>query len=97
MLVHTIRTRLIVGAVAAAAVVAPLTAALTPSDSATHVDNAGPKCLAWFGNKDDGQCLGYSNGGGAQIGTPAIGFDQGGVAFSTSPLLPGTSFNSSVG
>ena len=53
---------------------------------------AGPNCLAWFGNKEDGNCMGYSNGTGATVGTPQIGFGFGGGGFgvSTGPLLPGT-------
>ncbi len=89
MLVHNIRTagtRVLVGAVAAAAVAVPLYASLSSTDTTTQ---AGPRCLAWFGNKEDGQCLGYSNGGGATIGTPAIGFGGNGLEFTTGPLFPG--------
>lgn len=99
MLVNRIRThgaRLIVGAVAAAAVAVPLYASLTATDASTQV-NAGPRCLSWFGNKEDGHCLGYSNGGGAQIGTPSVGFGGNGLEFSTGPLFPGTTINQGIG
>ncbi|KMO84011.1 MAG: hypothetical protein HZB45_15705 [Mycolicibacterium rufum] len=97
MLVHTMRAhaaRLIVGAVAAAAVAVPLYASLSSPDATAQ---AGPRCLAWFGNKDDGQCLGYSNGTGGQIGTPSIGFGGNGLEFSTGPLFPGTTINRGMG
>lgn len=97
MLVHTLRAhaaRLIVGAVAAAAVAVPLYASLSSPDASAQ---AGPRCLAWFGNQDDGQCLGYSNGGGAQIGTPSVGFGGGGLEVNTGPLFPGTTFNQGIG
>jgi len=97
MLVNTIRNhgaRLIVGAVAAAAVAVPLYASLGSTDASVQ---AGPACLAWFGNKEDGHCLGYSNGQGAQIGTPSIGFGDNGFGIYTSPLLPGTTFNQGIG
>ena len=57
---------------------------------------AGPACLAWFGNKEDGNCLGYSNGNGINVGTPDVGVygpnsgvPGGGIGVSTGPLLPG--------
>lgn len=95
MLVHTMRAhaaRVIVGAVAAAAVAVPLYASLSSPDATAQ---AGPKCLAWFGNQEDGHCLGYSNGTPAAIGTPGVAFGNGGIT--TGPLLPGTSFNSNFG
>ncbi len=97
MLVHTMRAhaaRLIVGAVAAAAVAVPLYASLSSPDATAQ---AGPRCLAWFGNKDDGQCMGYSMGGGAQIGTPGIGFGGNGLEVNTGPLLPGTTISRGIG
>ena len=59
---------------------------------------AGPACLAWFGNKEDGVCLGYSNGSGYTVGTPQFNYcppgnaNRDGCGLSTGPLLPGTTF-----
>lgn len=90
-----IRRSVAIGAFAAAAVAAPLAAALTSTPE--QVTQAGPACLAWFGNKDDGHCLGYSNGNGVTVGTPEVSFGGGGVGFSTGPLLPGTTINQGIG
>lgn len=100
-----------VGVFAAAAVAAPLYAALsTPEATTTEA-----KCLAWLGSKADGQCIGNSLGsqaptlngsglsptspgpamGGIGVGTPGVGIGNGG--FYTSPLLPGTSVNIPLG
>ncbi|MBP2451338.1 DUF7155 family protein [Mycolicibacterium lutetiense] len=57
---------------------------------------AQPACLAWFGNKEDGKCLSYSNGMPANIGTPWVGAGGNG-GFVTGPLLPGTSINQGIG
>ncbi|WP_371259116.1 hypothetical protein [Mycobacterium sp. GA-1285] len=74
------------GAIAMAAVAAPLAASvLSESDAAPPLS----QCLAWFGNKEDGRCLGVSNGNGINVGTPQIGLDQGQVGVNTGPLLPG--------
>ena len=94
MLVDTIRTnkmRLIAGACAAAAV-----AVVEPLSTVADV-TAGPACLAWFGNKEDGNCLSYSNGSGVSIGSPAIGFGEDGFGFSVGPLLPGTTISQPIG
>jgi hypothetical protein len=99
----TNRTRLIAGAFAAAAVAVPLYAAAVSTDSAQVT--ASPACLAWFGNKDDGKCLSYSNGQPVFIGTPDLGVygpnagsnPGGGIGVSTGPLLPGTTINQSIG
>ena len=103
MRVHMIRTnstRLIAGAFAAAAVAVPLYASLTSVDAAPQV-NAQPACLAWFGNKEDGNCMGFSNGSPVLVGTPEIGlFGDGigvGIPFETGPLLPGTTITRDFG
>lgn len=101
MLVDTIRTnkmRLIAGACAAAAVAVPLYTSLTSADTATEV-TAGPACLAWFGNIEDGHCLSYSNGTGVSIGSPNVGFDSGfgGFGVYTGPLMPGTTITQPIG
>ena len=93
------RTRLIAGAFVAAAVAVPLYAAAVPTNSAQVT--AAPPCLAWFGNKEDGKCLSYSNGQGISAGTPGVGVDGsnsgGGIGVSTGPLLPGTTINQGIG
>ena len=96
MLVHTIRTngaRLVAGAFAVAAVAVPLYVSLSSADAAPQV-TASPACLAWFGNKEDGNCMGYSNGSPVAVGTPEVGFGGNGIGFGipfeTGPLLPGT-------
>lgn len=90
-----IRRSVAIGAFAAAAVAAPLTAALsTTPEQATQ---AGPACLAWFGNKDDGKCLSYSNGSPVGVSTPGVAFGGAGVGLTTGPLLPGTTINQGIG
>lgn len=93
-------TRLIAGAFAAAAVAVPLYVGFTSVDAAPQL-SAGPECLAWFGNKEDGKCLSYSNTP-IYIGTPnaSIGNPDGNgsrVGVNTGPLLPGTTFTEPVG
>jgi hypothetical protein len=88
----TIRaTRLYAAAVlAAAAVATPVIVALSSAPATqTTADGA---CLAWFGNKDDGNCMGRSNGQPVNVGTPwGVWGPTAGV--STGPLLPGQSWN----
>jgi hypothetical protein len=88
-------TRLIAGAFVAAAVAVPLYAALS-TDSAEVT--ASPACLAWFGNKDDGKCLSYSNGQPIYAGTPQYnGGNSPNSGWSTGPLFPGTTINQGIG
>ena len=88
--------RVIVGAFAAAAVAAPLYAAAMTVD-APQV-SAAPACLAWFGNKEDGKCLSYSNGQPVFVGTPVFNGGNGPDAgWSSGPLLPGTTINQGIG
>ena len=94
--IRTNRTRMIAGAIAAAAVAVPLYTSLTITDTAAQ-STAAPRCLAWFGNQADGHCLSYSNGSGATIGTPQIGFGENGFGFSTGPLMPGTTITQPIG
>jgi hypothetical protein len=81
------------GVFAVAAVAAPFAASAL---SATHSDQlAGPACLAWFGNREDGKCLSYSNGNGVNIGTPEFGlYGPDGAGISTGPLFPGRIYDS---
>ncbi|AMO62254.1 Uncharacterised protein [Mycolicibacterium phlei] len=100
-----IRARRLVaaGAFAVAAVAAPFAASVLTTDVSDV--QAGPACLAWFGNKEDGKCLSYSNGNGINVGTPDIGIygpntgslPGGGIGVSSGPLLPGTSWNQGIG
>lgn len=77
------------GAFAVTAVAAPFAASALSSGQVAE-DVVGQQCLAWFGNKEDGKCLGYSNGNGVNVGTPEFGFDgDNGAGFSTGPLFPG--------
>ena len=77
----------------AALVAAPFVAvALAPVAAATG------DCLAWFGSRGDGICLGYSNGSSSYIGTPDVGIYgpngvNSGIGLVTGPLLPGQTIN----
>ncbi len=100
MLVHTIRAngaRLIAGAIAAAAMAVPLYGALASTDAAPQVTAQPGGCLAWFGNQEDGNCMGYSNGDGISVGTPNVGFGPFGLGVYTGPLLPGGTFSRDFG
>jgi hypothetical protein len=95
------RTRLVVaGAFAVAAVAAPFAASVLDT-TASSEDLAGPACLAWFGNKEDGRCLSYSNGYPIYAGTPSFGYGpndgiMSGPNFSTGPMLPGAIIDTPV-
>jgi hypothetical protein len=97
------RQLLAAGAFAVAAVAAPFATAFLGSTGAS--DLAGPPCLAWFGNAEDGKCLSYSNGNGINVATPDIGIygpdsgslPGGGIGVSTAPLLPGHTYGNTVG
>jgi hypothetical protein len=98
----TNRTRLMASAFVAAAVAVPLYAAAVSTDSAQVT--AAPACLAWFGNKEDGKCLSYSNGNGVNVGTPSFNYCPGGGSASregcgwqSGPLLPGTTIQEGIG
>jgi hypothetical protein len=88
--------RVVVGAFVAAAAAVPLYAAAMTTDAPQVT--AQPACLAWFGNKEDGKCLSYSNGQPVYVGTPMCSFGTGPDAgCSSAPLLPGTSIDRSIG
>ena len=101
----TIRAHRVVaaGALAVAAVAAPIAISLSSGNAAQSV--AGPACLAWYGNKEDGVCLSYSNGNGVNVGTPDLGvygpnsgsMPGGGFGVSTGPLVPGQTWNVPIG
>jgi hypothetical protein len=91
------------GALAVAAVAAPIAISLSSGNAAQSV--AAPPCLAWYGNQEDGICLSYSNGNGINVGTPDIGvygpnsgsLPGGGIGVSTGPLMPGQTWNTPLG
>ena len=88
-------------AFAVAAATGPVIAATTISTSAPPDYQADPgKCLAWFGNQEDGKCLGYSNGqpisGGLPYGTYGP-YNQNGVGVFGGPLAPGYTINQGIG
>ena len=90
------RNRLIAGAFVAAAVAVPLYAAAASTGSAQVT--AAPPCLAWFGNKEDGKCLSYSNGNGVNVGAPGYyGGNSPDSGFYTGPLLPSQTWNTPIG
>jgi hypothetical protein len=100
----TIRAHRLVaaGALAVAAVAAPIAIALTSAPAA----GATP-CLATGSfNGQPMPCLSYSNGNGINVGTPDIGVygpnagsssRNGGIGVTSGPLLPGTTFNKPIG
>jgi hypothetical protein len=95
-------TRLVAGAFVAAALAVPLYVAASSIDNAQVT--ASPACLAWFGNKEDGKCLSYSNGNGVNVGTPSFNYCPGGGSASrdgcgwqSGPLLPGTTIQQGIG
>ncbi|SEB06721.1 MULTISPECIES: hypothetical protein [unclassified Mycobacterium] len=80
-------------ALVATAVAAPVVVALSSAPSSQTADGG---CLAWFGNKEDGNCMGRSNGQPVNVGTPwGIWGPQGGL--SSGPLLPGQTWNQPLG
>lgn len=89
------------GALAVAAVAAPIAIGLTSSEAVTTT--AAPPCLSWFGNKDDNVCLAYADQPNITVGTPNVGIATGnarngngsGIGISTGPIGPGTTFSSS--
>lgn len=91
------------GALAVAAAAVPALAALT--DASTSSTSATGTCLAWVGSRNDGQCISYSNGTPAFIGTPDFGIygpdanggNGGGIGVTTGPLLPGQTISIPLG
>lgn len=87
---------LVAGAFAIAALAGPVVAAVGNS-AAPELTATNGQCLAWFGSRDDGQCIGYSDGSGTTLGTPNLGvYGPGygnGIGVSTGPLLPGQTIN----
>jgi len=77
-------------------------AALAVPGLATPVDRAlvaaTGDCLAWFGSRGDGICIGYSSGNGINAGTPQIGVfgPDYGLGVVTGPLVPGTTISEGI-
>ena len=95
---RALRTAVLAGGLALAALTVPAVAAL---GGPQPTNSAEGNCLAWFGSRGDGQCIGYSNGNPTFIGTPAGGIYGPGYGnavpgMSSGPLLPGQTFNKSV-
>jgi hypothetical protein len=83
------------GALAVAAVAAPIAISLSSGNAAQSA--TGP-CLAWYGNKEDGICLGYSNGNPTNVGTPFYnGGNSPNSGVSTGPVLPNQTWNAPIG
>jgi hypothetical protein len=101
----TIRAHRLVGAgaLALAAVAAPIAIAFTSAD-APHTE-AQPCLSTGSFNGKPMPCLGYSNGNGINVGTPEVGLygpnagsnPGGGIGVTTGSLLPGTTFNRPIG
>jgi len=96
---HTLRRTVVAGGLALAALTVPAVIALSGPESTTTT--ATGQCLAWFGSRGDGQCIGYSNGTPTYIGTPQGGYLGPGYGnatpgMSSGPLLPGQTFTQSV-
>lgn len=91
---RALRRTVAAGGLVLAALTVPAVAALSGSERVTTV--AEGQCLAWFGSRGEGQCIGYSNGSPTSIGSPQVGIGTDGPVISTGPLLPGQSFNRSV-
>ena len=86
--------RLIALSAFAAAAAAPVIAATTISAPEPQSLQAGPACLAWFGNQEDGKCLSYSNGNSTSVGTPWGVY--GPNNYQNGGLLPGQTFTRGV-
>lgn len=87
-------------AVAAVLGLAAIVASLLSTSVGPEI-SASPNCLAWVGSRDDGQCIGYSNGTPTYIGTPNFGvWGPGygsGLGITSGPLMPGTTINKGIG
>ena len=95
---HTLRRALAGCGLAFVALTLPAVVAVSGTEITT---TATGNCLAWFGSRGDGQCIGYSNGTPTFIGTPqggylGPGYGNGTPGMSTGPLLPGQTFTQSV-
>lgn len=95
----------VAGALAVAAAAVPTLAVLGASGPSISADPGSGTCLAWFGSRNDGQCISWSNGTPAYIGTPDFGIygpeanggNGGGIGITTGPLLPGQTISIPLG
>jgi hypothetical protein len=91
----TIRAFVAAGALAVAAVAAPVVAMSTAGQAVA----GPPKCLAHIGNADDNVCAGYSNG------QPIVGSTGGGIwgpnyqggGLTSGNLMPGQTWTTPIG
>jgi hypothetical protein len=86
------------GALALAAAAGPALAAMT-TDAPRDFQAYPGECLAWFGNKEDGKCLSYSNGQPINAVAPNFSYggnDCNGVCVNTGPLAPGTTISQGI-
>jgi hypothetical protein len=83
-------------ALGAAALFGPVLATLGASGESTN--SATGECLAWFGSRGDGICMGYSTGNGVNVGTPDFGIYGPGYGYgiTSGPLLPGQTINQGI-
>ena len=93
-----IRARRIAAAGALAVVALAVPALATSGHSDVPMNSATGECLAWFGSRGDGICMGYSTGNGINVGTPDFGvYGPGyGLGVTSGPLLPGQTFNQGI-
>ena len=95
---RALRPAVLAGGLALAALTVPAVAALSGPHTTT---SATGQCLAWFGSRGDGQCIGYSNGNPTYIGSPNgnLGPGYGNSLpgnMSTGPLMPGQTITQNV-
>jgi hypothetical protein len=97
MSIASARVRLLAAGALAAALSAPVLALGLSADPQVSAEG---NCLAWLGSRDDGQCIGWSNGQPSFIGTPNLGvWGPGygsGLGVVTGPLMPGTTINQGI-
>lgn len=89
------RRLIAISAFAVAAAAGPVIAATTLSAPEPQTQAAPGQCLAWFGNQEDGHCLGYSNGQPISGGTPWGVY--GPNNYQNGVMLPGATINRGVG
>jgi len=91
-----VRRLAVAAALVAAALSAPVLVALAASGESAN--SATGECLAWFGSRGDGICMGYSTGNGINVGTPDFGIYGPGYGYgiTSGPLLPGQTINQGI-
>ncbi len=91
-----VRRLAVAAALVGAALSVPVLATLAAAGESAH--SATGECLAWFGSRGDGICMGYSTGNGVNIGTPDFGIYGPGYGYgiTSGPLLPGQTINQGI-